>query len=45
MNHKELLTEIYARYNLAEDEPDIVTVVDDINYLLELLGYQPEEEE
>lgn len=33
-----LLMEIYERYNLSEDEPDIVTAVDDINYLLSVLG-------
>ena len=42
--YDEILLEIYARYNLSEDEPDIATIVDDINYLLGLAGYQHNEE-
>ena len=38
---KEKLRVIYNRYNLQEDQPDIVTVVDDINYLLVLAGFIP----
>lgn len=34
----ENLAEIYERYNLAEESPDLVDVVDDINYLLSKLG-------
>lgn len=33
-----LFVEIYERYNLSEDEPSMVDVVDDINYLLDRLG-------
>lgn len=32
------LAEIYERYNLAEESPDLIDVVDDINYLLSMLG-------
>ena len=34
----ELLIEIYERYNCSEDSPDIDTIVEDINYLLSLVG-------
>lgn len=40
MSKEELLKQIYERYNEGEDEPDFVSVVDDINYLLMLLGYR-----
>ena len=32
------LVEIYERYNLSEHQPDIIDIIDDINYLLSLLG-------
>ena len=43
--YDKILLKIYARYNLSEDEPDIVTVVDDINYLLNLAGYKHDDDE
>lgn len=39
MNQQEVLRQIYMRDNFAEDQPDIVTIVDDINYLLSLVGF------
>ncbi|MEE8113799.1 MAG: hypothetical protein V3T23_05540 [Nitrososphaerales archaeon] len=33
------LKDIDERYNDSEDKPDMVDVVDDINFLLTLVGY------
>jgi len=36
---QDVLEEINKRYNEDEDAPDMVDVVDDINFLLTLAGY------